>query len=175
MNKTAPIWILYAQIIYFFFLISCSSSETKLLKSCKVCGIVVYFVFQVIIFIAITFHEYLYKCTIWVFYISGVMSDKELICPWSVLSVLVPSFTQRKSRFYLVFLLTKIPLSTSFEILSLNSASSKFVEFLVAYPDEWLFIVLLLLSVRFRPSDSFLGVKAFLFMLIVISSTKTLK
>ena len=54
-----------------------------------------------------------------------------LFCPWIVLSILVPSFTKKESRSCLDFLLIKILLSTSFEILSLNSTSLKFAGFLV--------------------------------------------
>ena len=61
---------------------------------------------------------------------TGVMSGKVLFCSCGALSVLVPSFTKRESRSYLVFLLIKISLSTSFEILSLSSTSLKVVRFL---------------------------------------------
>ena len=119
--------------LYALSLISCSLSKTELLNAAKFAVLLLTSPFKSLNLSLSLFVEDSSGVQFGVSISTGVISGKVLCCPWGVLLVLVPSFTERESRSCLVFLLIKIPLSTSFEILSLNSTSLKFVGFFVIY------------------------------------------
>ena len=119
--------------LYALSLISCGLSKTELLNAAKFAVLLLTSPFESLNLSLSLFVDDSSSVQFGVSVSIGVISGKVLCCPWGVLLVLVPSFTKRESRSCLVFLLIKIPLSTSFEILSLNSTSLKFARFFVIY------------------------------------------